>query len=79
MIHLGWKDFSKQIEKQIVEAFTDSLTVEKVFEKLRLLAVASKKTAAIETIKTGCFQYKTHYSATVDLVGVAELVVINLQ
>ena len=84
MIRLGQINFSRIFEEYIVEASADNLVAEnlvadKVFERLCLLAVANRKTAAARTIKTGCFRYKTHYSATVDFVTMAESVVTDLQ
>ena len=74
MARLGWRDFLKKIEEWIVGTFVDSLVAEKVFEKLRLLVVANKKTAAVGTIKKDYFWYKIYYFATIDLaVAVANL------
>ena len=41
--------------------------------------MASKKTAATGIIETGCFQYEIHYSATVDPIAMAELIVTDLR
>lgn len=84
MIRLGQINFLRILEEYIVEASADNLIAEnlvadKVFEKLHLLAVVNRKTAAAGTIETGCFWYKTHYSAIVDLVAMAELVVTDLR
>ena len=75
-ICLGRKNFLTRLEEQIVGAFANSLAVEKVSERLRLLVVASKKTAAAGTIEKDCFQYKIYYFATVTFVAIA---VANLQ
>lgn len=72
-------DFSKRIEARIVGAFADNSVAEKVFERLRLLAVASTAIAAAETIERDCFQSETHCFATVYLAVVEDKPVVGFE